>query len=116
MHEVSIVLGMVDELIKIAHTNDATRINSVKLKIGKLSGIVVDSLLFAFDAIKMEHALLSEADLVIEEIPTVCTCEDCNTSFQIDNMTFPTCLNCNSLNVNIISGEEQHIENVELEV
>jgi len=116
VHEVSIALGMVDELIKIANNNNATKINSVKLKIGKMSGIVTDSLIFAFDAVKLEHSLLSEAVIEIEEIPTVCECEDCNSSFEIDNMYFPICSNCKSFNVKIISGEEQHIENVELEV
>jgi hydrogenase nickel incorporation protein HypA/HybF len=116
VHEVSIALGMVDELIKIANENKATKINSVKLKIGKMSGIVTDSLIFAFDAVKLEHSLLSDAEIVIDEIPTICECEDCNTSFEIDNMCFPACSNCESLNVKIISGEEQHIENVELEV
>ena len=116
MHEVSIALGMVDELIKIARNNDATKINSVKLKIGKMSGIVTDSLIFAFDAIKLEHSLLSDASIVIEEIPTVYDCGDCNASFEIDDTYFPSCSNCNSLNVKLISGEEQHIENVELEV
>ena len=116
MHEVSIALGMVDELIKIARDNDATKINSVKLKIGKMSGIVTDSLIFAFDAVKLEHSLLSDAMVVIEEIPIVCKCGDCNISFEIDDMCFPSCSNCKSLNIKIISGEEQHIENVELEV
>ena len=116
MHEVSIALGMVDELIKIARDNNATRINSVKLKIGRLSGIVTDSLIFAFDAVKLEHSLLADARIQIEEIPTVCKCGDCNTQFQLDDMLFPTCSNCKSLNVTLISGEEQHIENVELEV
>ena len=116
MHEVSIALGMVDELIKIANANDATKINSVKLKIGKMSGIVTDSLIFAFDAVKLEHSLLANATVVIEEIPIVCKCGDCNISFEIDEMCFPSCSNCESLNVQLISGEEQHIENVELEV
>ena len=116
MHEVSIALGMVDELMNIARNNNAIKINSVKLKIGRMSGIVTDSLIFAFDAIKLEHSLLSDAEIVIEEVPSVCKCEDCNTSFQTDEMYFPSCSNCNSLHVRILSGEEQQIENVELEI
>ncbi len=116
MHEVSIALGMVDELIKIANNNDASKINSVKLKIGKMSGIVTDSLIFAFDAVKLEHSLLADARIVIEEIPTVCECGDCNSSFEDENMFFSSCSNCDSLNVKLISGEEQHIEQVELEI
>jgi hydrogenase nickel incorporation protein HypA/HybF len=116
VHEVSIALGIVDELIKIARNNDAIKINSVKLKIGKMSGIVTDSLVFAFDAVKLEHPLLSDALILIEDVPVICECEDCNTRFEHKDIYFPTCTNCKSYNVNIISGEEQHIDKVEMEI
>ena len=91
-------------------------ITHLLLKIGKLSGIVTDSLIFAFDAVKLEHDLLTDARVEIEEIPALCKCGDCNASFEIDSMYVPACSNCNSLNITYISGDEQHIENVELEV
>ncbi|HDH06187.1 MAG TPA: hydrogenase maturation nickel metallochaperone HypA [Nitrospirae bacterium] len=115
MHEVSIVLGMVDELMKIAGENDAKKIINVKLKIGKMSGIVADSLKFVFDAIKPEHPMLSSAEIIIEEIPLIYECSDCRTAFNTDDIYFPCCPDCESYNLKILSGEEQHIENVEIE-
>jgi hydrogenase nickel incorporation protein HypA/HybF len=116
VHEVSVALGMVDELRKIAEKNGANKILSVKLKIGRMSGIVTDSLKFAFDAVKLEHPFLSSAEIVIEEIPLLYKCNECSRSFDTDNMYFPSCPDCDSYNLSLVSGEEQHIENVEIEV
>ncbi|RJR17720.1 MAG: hydrogenase maturation nickel metallochaperone HypA [Nitrospiraceae bacterium] len=116
MHEVSIALGMVDELFRIAKENHAKKITLVRLKIGKMSGIVTDSLKFAFDAIKLEHPLLSGAEILIEEVPLVYECSDCHVSFSAEDIYFPACEACGSRNLKLVSGEEQHIESVEIEV
>ena len=116
MHEVSIALGMIEELLRIARDNNAQKITSVKLKIGKMSGIVTDSLMFAFDAIKLEHPLLTTAAIVIEEIPLIYECNGCGNTFHAETGGFPSCPVCKSYKLKIISGEEQHIENVEVEV
>ena len=116
MHEVSIALGMVVELTRIARENDAKKITSVKLRIGKMSGIVTDSLKFAYDAIKLEHPVMSSAEILINEVPLVYQCNEFNTIFETDDIYFPACRNCESYNLRIISVEEQHIENLEVEV
>ncbi|MBI4699319.1 MAG: hydrogenase maturation nickel metallochaperone HypA [Nitrospirae bacterium] len=116
MHEVSIALGMIEELMRIGRENNAKKITHVKLRIGRMSGIVTDSLIFAFDAVKLEHPLLSSAVISIEEVPLVYECNKCNKKFEIENFTFPSCPFCGSFGLKIISGEEQHIEKVEVEV
>ena len=116
MHEMSIALGMVDALYRIAEENKAGRISSVKLKIGKMSGIVADSLKFAFDAVKLEHPLLSEAEIIIEEVPLVYECNDCHVSSSAADIYIFACAGCGSRNLKLVSGKEQHIESVEVEV
>ncbi len=116
MHEVAIAMGMVEELKRIARENNAKRITGVNLRIGKMSGIVTDSLKFAFDAVKLEHPILLSAEVTIKEIPLIYECNDCRKSFDTDDFHFPTCPECDSYDLKLISGEEQDIENVELEV
>ena len=116
MHEVSIALGMIEELKRIARENNAQKVTCVKLKIGKMSGIVTDSLIFAFDAVKLEHPLLSSATISVEEVPLVYECNQCLKTFETDSLAFPSCPFCESYSLKLISGEEQNIENVELEV
>jgi hydrogenase nickel incorporation protein HypA/HybF len=116
VHEVSIALGMIEELARIARENDAKKITGVKLKIGKMSGIVTDSLIFAFDAIKLEHPFLSSAEVSVEEVPLVYACSKCGKEFETEDLSFTACPGCKSYKLKILSGEEQHIENVEVEV
>jgi len=126
MHEVSLALGMVDELIKIADKNNAKSILTVNLKIGKMSGIVTDSLKFAFDAVKLEHPILTSTEISIEEIPLVYECIDCGRTFspqdnsagadRPEDSVFPSCRDCNSYNLKVLSGEEMDIANLEVEV
>ncbi|MBI5056190.1 MAG: hydrogenase maturation nickel metallochaperone HypA [Nitrospirae bacterium] len=115
MHEVSIAIGMVKELTRIALENNAKKVTGVKLKIGKMSGIVADSLIFAFDAVKLEHPLMSSAAISIEEVPLVYECNTCKKTFETDNLSFQTCPFCGSYSLKLLSGEEMHIENVEIE-
>ena len=116
MHEVSIALGMIEELKRIARENNAQKVTCVKLKIGKMSGIVTDSLIFAFDAVKLEHPILSSATISIEEVPLVYECTQCLKTFETDSLAFPSCPFCGLYSLKLISGEEQNIENVELEI
>lgn len=116
MHEVSIALGMVDELARIAKENNAKHITSVNLRIGRSSGIVIDSLKFAFDAIKLENPLISSAEILIEEVSLRYECNDCKISFEIESIHFPACPDCKSYSLKLLSGDEMDIVNVELEV
>ena len=116
MHEVSIALGMVDELARIAKENNAKYITAVNLRIGRSSGIVIDSLKFAFDAIKLENPLISSAEIVIEEVPLRYECNDCKISFETDYIHFTSCPDCKSYSLKLLSGNEMDIVNMELEV
>jgi len=107
---------MIDELMRIARDNNAKKVTGVKLKIGKMSGIVTDSLMFAFDAVKLEHPMLSSATILIEEVPLMYGCEKCNKTFETENLPFQSCPFCGSYSLKLLSGEEMHIENVEVDV
>jgi len=49
-------------------------------------------------------------------VPLVYECTGCGNTFQIEDVAFPACSECGSYRLKIISGEEQHIQNVEVEV
>jgi hydrogenase nickel incorporation protein HypA/HybF len=107
---------MVDELARIANENNAKQITAVNLRIGRSSGIVIDSLRFAFDAIKLENHLISSAEILIEEVPLRYECNECNKSFELESIHFPSCPFCSSYSLKLLSGEEMDIANIELEV
>lgn len=116
MHETSIAMGLLQSLSDLAERENAKKITKVRIKIGKLSGIVVDSFQFAFDSLKGEFKKIKDAELIIEETPVRYRCNDCGNEFEIDSVYFPECPECNSLNLSLISGEELEVIDVEIEV
>ncbi|RKQ64000.1 hydrogenase-3 nickel incorporation protein HypA [Thermovibrio guaymasensis] len=116
MHETSIAMGLLNSLEELAEREKAKRVVKVKVKIGKLSGIVVDSFVFAFNALKEQSQKLKETELVVEEVPITYRCKDCNHTFQTESVFFPECPKCGSLKLELISGEELEVVNAELEV
>lgn len=116
MHELSIALSIADEIIRIADENKAKRILTANLKIGRGSGIVMDSLRFALDIVKGQYPILSPTRIEIDEIPLVYRCNNCYEEFETDDIYFPRCPICNSYELNLISGEEMEIKDIEIEV
>ncbi len=68
MHELSLAQALLDQLQELAVTHGAKKILQVRVNIGRASGIVIDSFVFGFDAVKMDVPLTMEAVLTIEEV------------------------------------------------
>ncbi len=116
MHETSIAAGLLTSISELAEKERAKKVTKVRVRVGKLSGIVVDSFIFAFDALKEQFKLLKTAQLIVEEIPTKYKCLDCGREFEVESIYFPECPDCKGLNLQLISGEELEVVDVELEV
>ncbi|SNR69275.1 hydrogenase maturation nickel metallochaperone HypA [Desulfurobacterium atlanticum] len=116
MHETSLVIGMLEKITEIAEKENAKKVLKVKVKIGKLSGVVIDSFKFAFDTMKREFPFTENAVLEIVEVPAVYRCFDCGKEFETETAYFPECPYCKSFNITIVSGEELQIVDLEIDV
>ncbi|WP_457678534.1 hydrogenase maturation nickel metallochaperone HypA [Thermovibrio sp.] len=116
MHETSIAMGLLSSLEEVAQREGAKRVLKVKVKVGKLSGIVVDSFVFAFNALKEQSPKLKDAELIVEEVPITYKCKDCGKEFTVETVFFPECPQCGSVNLELLAGEELQVVNAELEV
>lgn len=113
MHELSLVAGLFDTLEETAREHRAGKITLVRLKIGKLSGIVPDLLESAFDVYK-KGTIAGEARLEIEEVPVRVRCRECGGE-RLDAEGDFSCLACGGRNVEILEGRELVVERIELE-
>jgi hydrogenase nickel incorporation protein HypA/HybF len=112
MHELSVaqeILGIVHQYVP---DPPAGSVKSVKVKIGKLSNILTDSLSFCFEAITSETPLNGTA-LEIVETPVKIKCAECNKESEIDPPVF-ACPNCGNNQIKIISGTELQVSEIEL--
>jgi hydrogenase nickel incorporation protein HypA/HybF len=108
MHELSITQSVVDAIV--AKLEGAT-VKSVRLEIGKLSGVVPDSVRFCFDVI-CAGTILQDATLDIVETPGRARCRDCDKEFQLDDMI--VLCPCGSANVHVLAGQRLRIKSVEV--
>ncbi|MGD2187448.1 MAG: hydrogenase maturation nickel metallochaperone HypA [Desulfobacterales bacterium] len=113
MHEMGIALQIVEIATgSLPADLGGARVAAVNLKIGKLAAVVPESLRFCFD-VAVKDTPLAGAHLVIEEIPVVARCKDCNTQWTIDEPVF-ICKTCKSGSLKILSGRELDIESIEV--
>lgn len=113
MHEASIAQNILNIAIDTATQNNARVIKKIFVKIGKLAAVDIESLLFAYDALK-EGTIAENSTLVVDEVSIQGECLDCGYISTYEDYFF-SCKNCNSLNVKIISGEELNITEIEVE-
>ena len=114
MHEMGIAMEIV-EITKASIPEDMkdARVQRINLQVGKLSAIVADSLRFCFDLV-IKDTPLEGAELVIEELPVVARCKDCQSQFTVSEPVF-TCRQCQGGNIDILSGRELDIKSIEIE-
>jgi hydrogenase nickel incorporation protein HypA/HybF len=67
MHELSIALSIIDGVTEEAGQHGGGAVRAVHLRLGRLSGVVREALLFAYDQ-ACEGTLLEGSELRIEEV------------------------------------------------
>ncbi|UCG77902.1 MAG: hydrogenase maturation nickel metallochaperone HypA [Nitrospirota bacterium] len=113
MHEVSIVQSVLDIAIENCEGEGYKKIDSISLKIGKASGVMLDALYFAFDTVKL-GTLAEKASLIIDEVPVGGCCNSCNSDFTVEEKFIFKCPECGADDFRVTSGRE--LEIIELEV
>lgn len=113
MHELSLVASLFDTLEEAAREHRARKIISVRLKVGKLSGVVPDLLESAFDSYK-KGTLAQSARIEIVLVPMKIRCPDCGGEDVHEETDF-SCAACGSKRIEIVEGREIVVERIELE-
>jgi len=112
MHEVSIMEEAVRMALEAAGAAGASRVLSLRLRVGKLSGVVPEALEFAFDVVCRDTPA-EGASLVIEAVSGACWCGACQKEFACDDF-FSECPNCHSVSGELRRGREMEIAAVEM--
>lgn len=113
MHELSVALSLLDEIGAAAAREGATRVASVRLRVGRLSGIACDALRFSWELARAE-TVAADAALIIDEIPVALWCAACDRERAPREGAGLTCSACGALAPSIVRGRE--LELVAMEV
>jgi hydrogenase nickel incorporation protein HypA/HybF len=115
MHEISLVQGMLQQLADLAEQNNMTKVLTVTMKIGPLSGVVEDSFRFGFEILSAEDKLVKGAELIIQTTPVTYRCTECNNTEQSTNTKPDCCPKCGELFLLPEGGDELVLQTVEME-
>ena len=113
MHEVSIAQGLLEIAIENCKKEGYEGIESIKVKIGKASGVLPDSLLFAFETLKI-GTIAEKAILTIDEVPVSGYCNNCNSNFTVEDAYVISCPNCGKMSLRIETGRELNVAEMEV--
>ena len=113
MHELSVALSLVDIASEEMARLGATRVASVRVRLGALSGVVKDALLFSFEA-AIEGTALEGARLEVEDVPVTVWCVACAAERALARIGYRRCPVCDAVTPRIVRGEE--LELIGLEV
>ena len=114
MHELSIALSMIDLATEEALRRGGVRVNALHIKLGPLSGVVKDALLFSYE-VACNGTALEGTQLLIEEVPVVIYCSQCQAEKQLESIQRFCCPDCGTLTSDVVRGKEMEFVAMEIE-
>ena len=114
MHEMGIVLHVAKTLDETAKEENLTKIGSVTLQVGEVSGIMTDLFCDCWDYFKKKHPVLSESELKLETIPAITYCSGCEKTYETIRYG-KICPYCGSPETWLVQGNECVIMEIEAE-
>jgi hydrogenase nickel incorporation protein HypA/HybF len=108
MHELAIAESVVSSVLDRVEDR---HVSVVRLRVGRLAGVVPDALQFCFE-LAASGTVLEGASLEIEEVPARAHCRSCDADFTLLD-AFLLC-DCGSADVQLLAGRDLSVASVEV--
>jgi hydrogenase nickel incorporation protein HypA/HybF len=112
MHELSIVMSIVETAEEKVKENHAQSVESIDLVIGDLAGVENEALEFAWDS-AVKNTVLQSAKRNIIHVPAKAKCLECDCEFEIKEL-YDECPLCGEHLLQIVQGKELQIKSMVL--
>ena len=93
MHEFALTEDLINLAVDEARKNGLVRLDRIVVSIGELSGINIDSIVFAYDILHLENPITEHAELVIERVEGRGRCGSCGKDVRLESL-FLYCPEC----------------------
>jgi len=113
MHELSIAISMIDQIIEESESRGGLVVEVVHLKLGVFSGVDKDALLFSYELV-CDGTPLQGSRLQIETIPLVIYCAACQANRVPPSLYQICCPECQTPGQQIVSGKEIEVASLEV--
>jgi len=113
MHELSIAMSIVDAALEEA-SRRGVQVTGVHLRLGALSGVVKDALLFSYE-VACQDTPLEGTTLIVEDVPVVVFCPQCNDQRTLESVQSFTCPECGTPTIDVRKGKELEVFALEVQ-
>ncbi|MDA3904472.1 MAG: hydrogenase maturation nickel metallochaperone HypA [Bacteroidales bacterium] len=113
MHELTIAYNIVEIVSRTARNENAKRVDSINIEVGKISGIEIDALKFSLN-IAIKDSLLEKAIINIKCITGKARCNNCLKVFVVSDL-FTSCPYCSKYSAKIIKGKELRVSSIDIQ-
>ena len=113
MHELSIVVSMVERILEESESRGGLRIEAVHLRLGALAGVDERALLYSYE-IACEDTSLVGSRLLIERVPLLLYCETCHAERTPPSIYDLACPRCHTPGQTLLQGRELEVTTLEV--
>ena len=113
MHELSIAQSIISLAENALKENSNATVSAVRIQVGELSGIEIESLQFSFSIIKAD-TILHNANLEVQIVEGEAVCNTCNHIFHLKSYG-ESCPNCKGYSLHVLKGKEMKVLNLVVE-
>jgi hydrogenase nickel incorporation protein HypA/HybF len=113
MHELSIAMSIVDAAMDEAQRR-GVKVSAVHLRLGALSGVVKDALLFSYE-VACQDTPLQGSRLLVEDVPVIVFCAHCQEKRTLESVQLFECPECSTPTMDIRQGKELEVFALEVE-
>lgn len=113
MHELTITQSILDLSLKAAQQQGATRIRTIRLKMGPFSGVIPECVQMYLDVLA-QGTPAEGAKIEAVTLPLRVACRDCGRESEITREHIQ-CPHCGSLRLKRLSGRECMVDSLEVD-
>ncbi len=113
MHELGIAKEFWSVISRRAADSGITKISKITIVLGEASGIEEEFLRHSLSDHILPGTIASEAELVLIKRPLLARCLGCSSEISKDTLKGLSCPRCGSSDIEIASGRETYVENIE---
>ncbi len=113
MHELSIAMSIVDAAVEEAQRR-GVQVSAVHLRLGALSGVVKDALLFSYE-VACQDTVLQGSQLIVEDVPVIVFCARCQKEQMLESVQLFACPECGTPTMDVRKGKELEVFALEVQ-
>jgi hydrogenase nickel incorporation protein HypA/HybF len=112
MHELTIVLNIVEIAADQLSKHNGKQIETIELEIGTLAGIEMEAFHSAW-SVALPGSVLENAQLTIKPVDAIAKCRQCQQEYSIKDL-YEACPQCGSFRYDLVQGKELKVNSISI--